>query len=329
MIERGLRQQQQNGSYASDAGSANARGFSNRANDSNRNVSSPLPSVCGRIIPIWTRPSSAWAFPNLDCPTGSRIGVRLTSTATRNVPGVTGMPRAMSSSVSTAQTCCCRRHTPAPWSNSCPRDRWSNLMQDILLLEPDARTHSLRCRFFPEETKCATVAEAVETMLSVPRWVSRYSRRDRQLNLETKSMILVGDCVPGGRNATIRGVDGLCLANLEGSLLSAIRGVAPAAKAGPVLSNLSLPQTSASLLFSLANNHIMDFGADGLESTIDSLAERGYRWVGAGADETQARQSVVVTDRDVRVGVISCCEAQFGSGDPLTSGDCSYWPVAL
>ncbi len=52
-----------------------------------------------------------------------------------------------------------------------PRDRWSNLMQDILLPEADARTFALRCRFLPEESQPATVAAVVETVLSVPDWI--------------------------------------------------------------------------------------------------------------------------------------------------------------
>jgi len=38
----------------------------------------------------------------------------------------------------------------------------------------------------------------------------------------------------------------------------------------------------------LANNHVLDFGVPGLEQTLDVLARRGLRGVGAGRDEAEA-----------------------------------------
>lgn len=56
----------------------------------------------------------------------------------------------------------------------------------------------------------------------------------------------------------------------------------------------------------LANNHVLDFGRDGLVETLDVLAEVGVRTVGAGRDATQAWRpvSVWVSER-VRVLVLA------------------------
>ncbi len=43
--------------------------------------------------------------------------------------------------------------------------------------------------------------------------------------------------------------------------------------------------------FSLANNHILDYGLEGLEQTLRILQENDMEWVGAGLDRKEARKS--------------------------------------
>jgi poly-gamma-glutamate synthesis protein (capsule biosynthesis protein) len=45
----------------------------------------------------------------------------------------------------------------------------------------------------------------------------------------------------------------------------------------------------------LANNHVLDFGARGLEETLGALSRAGLPAVGAGRDATEARRPAVVT----------------------------------
>ncbi|MEW6046400.1 MAG: CapA family protein [Bacillota bacterium] len=78
------------------------------------------------------------------------------------------------------------------------------------------------------------------------------------------------------------------LANLEG----------PLSRAGPPadkLVRLSMPGEAAGWLaelgihaVSLANNHSLDFGVEGLVETLRLLGEAGVGWVGAGASPAQA-----------------------------------------
>src|SRR5260370_147292 len=51
---------------------------------------------------------------------------------------------------------------------------------------------------------------------------------------------------------------------------------------------------------SLANNHLMDFGPDGLRSTLNLLRENGMAAVGAGTDLAAARAGVVLTSNGQR-----------------------------
>jgi poly-gamma-glutamate capsule biosynthesis protein CapA/YwtB (metallophosphatase superfamily) len=54
-------------------------------------------------------------------------------------------------------------------------------------------------------------------------------------------------------------------------------------------------------LLSLANNHTMDWGPDGLRATLDNLHSVGIQTVGAGPDGESARKPLVTTVRGVRV----------------------------
>ena len=74
------------------------------------------------------------------------------------------------------------------------------------------------------------------------------------------------------------------------------------------------PESAAALaaygvrLVSLANNHVMDYGLDGLTETIATLDAHDIAHCGAGASEAEARQPLVVSIRDVRVGFLSCIQ---------------------
>lgn len=51
----------------------------------------------------------------------------------------------------------------------------------------------------------------------------------------------------------------------------------------------------------LANNHVLDFGPQGLEDTLDALDRAGIRHCGAGRSDTEARQPVDLSPGPVRV----------------------------
>lgn len=54
----------------------------------------------------------------------------------------------------------------------------------------------------------------------------------------------------------------------------------------------------------LANNHIMDFGSQGLSDTLQLLQMAGIDHVGAGADLSQARKPVIYNLRGIRVALL-------------------------
>lgn len=58
---------------------------------------------------------------------------------------------------------------------------------------------------------------------------------------------------------------------------------------------------------SLGNNHIIDYGARGLEETQEVLDGAQIRWTGAGADEYRALQPVFWTERGVAIAFLGQC----------------------
>jgi poly-gamma-glutamate synthesis protein (capsule biosynthesis protein) len=56
---------------------------------------------------------------------------------------------------------------------------------------------------------------------------------------------------------------------------------------------------------SLANNHTLDFGEEGLRDTLRHLDAAGIRHAGAGRDLTEAAQPAVIDAAGLRVGIVS------------------------
>ncbi len=59
---------------------------------------------------------------------------------------------------------------------------------------------------------------------------------------------------------------------------------------------------------SLANNHLLDYGPEGLRDTLAHLRAAGLAAVGAGRDVAEARRGAVLHVRGVRVGLVSYLE---------------------
>jgi poly-gamma-glutamate synthesis protein (capsule biosynthesis protein) len=60
----------------------------------------------------------------------------------------------------------------------------------------------------------------------------------------------------------------------------------------------------------LANNHILDWGAEGLADTRAQATRVGMETVGAGDTPAEARRGLIATIGDVRIGVLAFCEKQ-------------------
>lgn len=104
------------------------------------------------------------------------------------------------------------------------------------------------------------------------------------------------------------------IANLEAPLID--EGM-PIAKNGP---NLSIPKRCAAgfrmleiSMFGLSNNHIMDYGADGLEQTLEELDANGIQHIGTGKNASEAETGKTVAINGIRVGIYACSEHEFSA----------------
>ena len=131
---------------------------------------------------------------------------------------------------------------------------------------------------------------------------------------------LVGDVMPGGPSVLpfsaarsreqiwepVRNAD-VVLANLECPITSATT------PRTPKRFNFKAPETCLELfdnrfVLGLANNHIMDYGAQGLADTIAALRKKGLRHAGAGSNIGEASQPVILTVKGIQVGFLCAAD---------------------
>lgn len=105
----------------------------------------------------------------------------------------------------------------------------------------------------------------------------------------------------------------------------------PIKKCGP---NLIAPtKTIAGLkainpnFFTLANNHILDQGEQGLKSTIALLDEHGIAFAGAGKDEEEAAKPYIFEQDGKKIGIYCCAEHEFTIATESTSGANPFDPL--
>lgn len=158
------------------------------------------------------------------------------------------------------------------------------------------------------------------------------------------TMAICGDLVPTRRNAQYfeRGdIEGALdekllsrlmeadarLINLEAPLFD---GSSPIAKAGPAL---SVPTAAVnglkrlSPVLALANNHILDHGPAGLESTAQALGTGGIPFFGAGENLAGAAQPYIFEKDGVKVGVLACAEREFSIAGESSPGANPFDPL--
>ncbi|MCG3741552.1 CapA family protein [Vibrio cincinnatiensis] len=98
----------------------------------------------------------------------------------------------------------------------------------------------------------------------------------------------------------------------------------PQPKSGP--HHTQHPQTLKGLkeqgfdLALLANNHMLDYGEEGLAKVIEIAQGLGLDTLGAGLDEDEAYRPLIKDINGMSIGIINACEAQFGVIDYFERG---------
>ena len=73
-------------------------------------------------------------------------------------------------------------------------------------------------------------------------------------------------------------------------------------------------------LVTLANNHIFDYGIEGLQNTIDSLKANHISYVGAGMNIQEAQQSAVIKNGAKKIAFVNVAENEWASANEKTPG---------
>lgn len=113
------------------------------------------------------------------------------------------------------------------------------------------------------------------------------------------------------------------LANLETAIANDLRSrqikIGPTLAGHPKVFEKIIPNFTQ-LNVSLANNHSMDFGEKGLRTTLQLCHKHHVGVVGAGMNENQAKQALILGTNNIKIAVIAVAENQFGRSDFLQSG---------
>lgn len=106
----------------------------------------------------------------------------------------------------------------------------------------------------------------------------------------------------------------LSLVNLECVVTSSPEGIektGPSLKAVP--QSLDVLKNAGFNMVTLANNHIMDYGKLGLESTIDQLKIRNIGFLGAGMNANEAGLTAYAELKGYKIALINICENEFST----------------
>ena len=119
----------------------------------------------------------------------------------------------------------------------------------------------------------------------------------------------------------------LSVVNLE----CPVGGLSPISKVGPALKcgeeALEALKYAGFGCVTLANNHINDYGGEGVRNTLGKVREYSLDSVGAGLNTAEASKFLVKEIGGIRVAIINCCETEFSIAGDNTPGACALDPV--
>ena len=70
----------------------------------------------------------------------------------------------------------------------------------------------------------------------------------------------------------------------------------------------------------LANNHILDYDVEGLQSTINGCKKNNISYVGVGNDLIQASIPLIIEKNEIRIAVVNFCENEWSIATDCTAG---------
>lgn len=80
-------------------------------------------------------------------------------------------------------------------------------------------------------------------------------------------------------------------------------------------------------LVTIGNNHILDYGEEGLRDTIKLLEENAINFVGAGKNLDDAKKPFIIELENMKIGVYACTEHEYTLATETTSGANPFDPL--
>lgn len=113
----------------------------------------------------------------------------------------------------------------------------------------------------------------------------------------------------------------LTITNLECPLTNTNKSIA---KVGPLLkapvTSIEVIKAGRFKLVALANNHILDYGYEGLQTTIDACFKAGIKTIGAGLTKEETTDPVVFEIKNKKIGFLNVAESEFSVIQPQKFG---------
>lgn len=101
-------------------------------------------------------------------------------------------------------------------------------------------------------------------------------------------------------------------------------GYHPIPKCGPNLK--CTPEAAEAVRYAgftgvtMANNHILDYGAEGLRKSIECCKDQGLDVVGVGENLSEAEKILYLEKEGKKLAIINCCEHEFSIASDATAG---------
>ena len=80
-------------------------------------------------------------------------------------------------------------------------------------------------------------------------------------------------------------------------------------------------------IFALGNNHIMDYGIDGLKATMDLLRQNDVSFIGAGLTEEEANREVTFTVKNKSISFLSLTANDHDVSSIMAQPACSFFAI--
>lgn len=97
----------------------------------------------------------------------------------------------------------------------------------------------------------------------------------------------------------------LVLVNLEGPVAASGRPVKKRFRFRMAPDALSALRKAGVNMVTLANNHTLDYGRVALADTLDNLSQQGINYMGAGRNEKEANQPLVINKNGLKIGFMA------------------------